>query len=435
MICNLNKENDMSSLKILNLATHDYGGAGIASIYINNQLNEAGFDSLLLVQDKRSDLNSVIRCKLHSRNPISSKIYKKWARAENKKCQKLESDYGLVKNGFFAFQSSYASARSILSQIGFTPDLILLHWVSYFITPSIISDLKKITGAKMAWLMMDNSPITGGCHYPLKCKGYQFECQNCPLFKIQNTIAQENLFLKQRLLPIDLEFWGTSSDVLRAEKSLLGRSRSVRTMLSPIDETLVSNDSKEKVRISLELPINRRIILIGCADLNDIRKGRDYLLSVLILLKERRPDWYSNVSLLLVGDNQSDIFKDIGYDVYALGRLSISELMRVYNAADFFLSTSIEDSGPLMINQSIAAGTPVVSFDVGVAKDLVFNTYTGYKAQLGDIEGLLCSVVEMLSLLEEKGNEIHDNCKKIFARKSSELSVLSCVDAIVSENR
>lgn len=425
----------MSSLKILNLATHDYGGAGIASIYINNQLNNAGFDSLLLVQDKKSASNSVVRCKLHSKNPISSKIYRKWARSENKKCRKLESDYRLVKNGFFAFQSSYASAKLILSQIGFTPDLILLHWVSYFITPPIISDLKKMTGAKIAWLMMDNSPITGGCHYPLKCNGYQFECQSCPLFQVQNTIAQENLSSKLRLLSDDLEFWGTSSDVLRAKKSALGKLRNVRTMICPIDEALISNDSKEAVRVSLGIPIDKRIILIGCADLNDIRKGQEYLLSVLILLKEREPDWYSNVSLLLVGDNRSDIFENIGYDVHALGRLPISELMRVYNAADFFLCTSIEDSGPLMINQAIAAGTPVVSFDIGVAKDLVFSAHTGYKAELWDIEGLLCCVVEMLSLLEEKGKEIHDNCKELFAKKTSELSVLSCVNAIISKNR
>lgn len=423
----------MSSIKILNLATYDYGGAGMASICINDLLNVAGFESKLMVSEKKTELPNVVKCRLYSKNPISSKMYRMWARAENKKWRKIVSDYGFINKTVFAPQSSYASAKSILSQLGFIPDLILLHWVSYFITPVIINELKKMTGAKVAWLMLDNSPITGGCHYPFKCVEYQFKCENCPLFRIKNTLAQEHLSFKLKLLPKDLEFWGTSSDVLRAKKSALGKLRNARAMLFPINESLISNISKEESRMLLRLPMDRKIILIGCTDLNDIRKGGEYLLSTLILLRERYPEWYSNVSLLLVGDNQSESFGNIGYEVYALGRLSLSELMRAYNAADFFLSTSVEDSGPLMINQAIASGTPVVSFNIGVAEDLVFNGKTGYKAQLGDIEGLLHCVVDMLSLLEQKEDEISCNCRHLFKEKSSELSILSCIQSVMSK--
>lgn len=423
----------MSSLKILNLATHDYGGAGVASTYINDLLSAAGFVSKLMVWDKKSDLNDVIRCRLHSKNPISSKIYRKWARSEDKKWRRFTSDYGFIEKVVFDPQSSYASAKSILSQLGYTPDLILLHWVSYFITPSIINDLKRLTGAKIAWLMLDNSPITGGCHYPFKCVGYQQKCASCPLFKVQNSLAEEKLSLKMKLLPEDLEFWGTSADVLRVRKSALGKLRDGRAMLFPIDESLVSNASKEEVRVLWGIPKDKKIVLVGCTNLNDVRKGGEYLLAILILLKERYPEWYSNISLLLVGDNQAEIFENIGYEVYALGRLPLSELMQAYNAADFFLSTSVEDSGPLMVNHAIASGTPVVSFNIGVAEDLVFNGRTGYKAHLGDVEGLLHCVVDMLSLLEPKGDEVSCNCKHMFKQKSSELSILSCIQAIMSK--
>lgn len=423
----------MNSLKILNLATHDHGGAGVASVYVNNLLNNSGCKSKLMVWEKKGESDDVIQCRLYSNNLISSKMYRKWIRTENRRWGKIVSDYGYVEKTVFDPNSSYTSAKSILRQIDFTPDLILLHWISFFITPHIINDLKKVTGAKIAWLMMDNSPITGGCHYPFKCEEYQLKCQTCPLFKVKNAIAQENLSLKMELLPLDLEFWGTSSDMLRAEKSALGKLRRVRTMVFPIDETLISKESKNEVRLSLKLPIDKKIILIGCTDLNDIRKGGEYLLSILVLLKERYPDLYSNVSLLLVGDCRSDIFENMGYDVFSLGRLSLVELMRVYNGVDFFLSTSVEDSGPLMINQSIAAGTPVVSFDIGVAKDLVLSSCTGFKAQLGNMEELLNGLVEMLLCLKQKESEMFINCKNIFARKSSELSLMSCVRAIMSK--
>lgn len=424
----------MNSLKILNLATHDYGGAGVASTYINDLLNDAGFESKLMVWDKKGNSSNIIRCKLHSRNPISSKLYRKWARNEEKRWSKVLSENGYIEKTTFDPMSSYASAKSILSQLGYVPDLILLHWVSYFITPSIINELKRLSGAKIAWLMLDNSPITGGCHYPFSCIGYQYKCCNCPLFKIHNSLAQENLELKLKMLPKDLEFWGTSSDVVRAERAVIGKFRIARTMLFPINVSMLSNASKSEARMIWKIPMDKKIMLIGCTNMHDARKGEEYLLSILILLKERFPEYYSNMSLLLVGDNQSEIFENIGYKVYSLGRLSLAELMHAYVAADFFLSTSIEDSGPLMINQSIASGTPVVSFDIGVAKDLVFNGKTGYKAQLGNIEGLLHCVVDMMSLSVEEERNFSNNCKSIYDQKTSELSIFSCIEAIMNKN-
>lgn len=72
-----------------------------------------------------------------------------------------------------------------------------------------------------------------------------------------------------------------------------------------------------------------------------------------------------------------EVIKDISIasnvNIIMPGFLSENELFEVYCAADVFMSTTIADSGPMMVNYSIACGTPVVSFPIGVAQDLVMH--------------------------------------------------------------
>ena len=44
------------------------------------------------------------------------------------------------------------------------------------------------------------------------------------------------------------------------------------------------------------------------------------------------------------------------------------------NACDFQLTTSFRESGPLVVKEAMACGTPIVSVDVGDVKDIIGNT-------------------------------------------------------------
>jgi len=78
-----------------------------------------------------------------------------------------------------------------------------------------------------------------------------------------------------------------------------------------------------------------------------------------------------------------------------------------------FLCPSIEDSGPLMINESIMCGTPVVSFDMGVAPDLVHTGKTGYRATLKDSEDLARGIYKLLNLSDTEYAQMSGNCREL----------------------
>ena len=54
------------------------------------------------------------------------------------------------------------------------------------------------------------------------------------------------------------------------------------------------------------------------------------------------------------------------------------ELSKVYQCSDFYLNTSIQDGGPMMINEALASGVPVITFPTQLAKEIIIDKQNGY---------------------------------------------------------
>jgi glycosyltransferase involved in cell wall biosynthesis len=81
-------------------------------------------------------------------------------------------------------------------------------------------------------------------------------------------------------------------------------------------------------------------------------------------------------------------------------------LSKAYQSADLFVSTSIQDSGPMMVNESIMCGTPVVAFEVGVVPDLVKDGVSGYRVPVMDTAALSKNMAKVLELNKQERNEL-----------------------------
>ncbi|MEG2163218.1 MAG: glycosyltransferase [Bacteroidales bacterium] len=421
-----------SGVKILNISSYDHGGAGIASVVFNDYLLANGCFSRLLVRDTDYKNKEVIHYKKKYFPYIAYRIRKKRYSILSRRWRHLKRDNKFKDIIVFDDQNSVASAKSILRQAGFRPDIIFIHWTHNFITPEMLFELKRLTDAKIVSVMMDNAVITGGCHYPFGCQGYVTGCNDCPLFGIKTDFPALILKKKEALYPKDMEFWATTSDCGRVEKSILGRERRAYPILFPINENVLPTASKQEIRDSYNITADRKLVMIGCTTFNimDNRKGYDYLISMLILMGERFSDIKKRVTLVLVGDNDEGILGKMGYDVLRFGYVPVDKLMELYKMSDLFLSTSIEDSGPLMVNQSIAVGTPVAAFNIGVAQDLIVDNETGFTADLYDFDALAIKIGEYLS--SDNGQNMGENCIAMFRKKSEEISPLIQLQRILN---
>lgn len=420
-------------IKVLNFNTYTEGGAALAAIAFNDRLNQLGFQSKLMVYEKDILHENVYEVPITSFSFWEKRVRRRSKRDWDKQKGRILSNTGFSGKISFSFDRELYSAKYLLEKAGFIPDIIIYHWITDFISIYNMHELSALSGARSAWMMMDNAPFTGGCHYPFDCIEYRNSCSPCPLFKDDHAIPYQLLMKKKELLPKDMYIVGTGGDCLRAKLSQCYEQEQILHFLFPVDsERFIPASSLLEVRSAFCLPVNKKVIFIGASDFGEERKGLGYLIAGLTLLRERYHLLAKKTVLLIAGKNVPDIFLSLGYDVFSVGRLSEDDLIKAYQVSDLFLNSSTEDSGPLMINQAIMCGTPVVTFELGVAYDLVHTGKTGYRAKLKDPLDLAIGIAQILSLSKVDADVYSKECRKLALSLTESIGISSLMNRIMS---
>ncbi|MDR1594118.1 MAG: glycosyltransferase [Prevotellaceae bacterium] len=376
---------------ILHITSTDLRGAGNAAAALNTVMNVRGYHSKLVVVFKTKNdpdiigfikpINRRIKILLDEIILIFHKIQ------TYMKAGKTDPDYYFYN---LDERKSNFSAKSVLRKIDFRPDAIFIHWVSNFINTATINELSKLTQAKMYWVMVDNAPITGGCHYPWTCKGYTTDCNDCPalLTASKKYIAQRNFRLKKENFPADMQVLTFSStDKLRAEKCNFYINRKASLIFLPINETVFRPIPKMQARKDLDLPLDKKIIFFAATDVNERRKGFAELQKALELFARKLQTAGEQITdyLLVTAGKKipvSNSFNSV--PMIYLGYLSEQDMVKAFNAATLFVCPTLEDSGPGILGQAMLCGVPTVAFATGSAVDMIQTGQTGYLAELGD---------------------------------------------------
>ncbi len=396
----------MAKKLILNLSTViNGGGAGNYALQNQRLLKKFGYDSYLVVKDKKNnEFENVIQYPDKRLRFVFPKL-KRWL-------------YRIVLNKFkfnekYYFYNRFEqincySASTILKLLPRKPDVIFIYWVSGFINSKLIKELEEQSKAKIYILMIDNAPLTGGCHYPWDCKGYQTNCDNCPAIsnRLVKNLARKNLVFKEKYKLSNASIvCATQTDYYRAKHSTLYNSTPSHMLFEIVDEDRFKPAvSKQSLKDYFNIKTDKKVLFFGATFLNEKRKGMSEFLQAINFIQN------DNVVLLIAGDAN---IGELSIEHIRVGYLSESELIKAYQVSDLFVCPSLEDSGPLMINQSIMCGTPVVAFNMGSAMDLVITGETGYRAILGDVYDLAKGIDFVLSLNEDESQKMSLKCREL----------------------
>ena len=310
---------------------------------------------------------------------------------------------------FYGLEFVPYTAKDILKKCpkGFVPDLITIHWSSRFITSKIVRDLYEMTKASIAYIFVDEAPMTGGCHYPVDCKNYLNGCNNCPALSRGKRLAAIQMKCKEdNLKGIPMYICGSPYDMKLAKNTNLFKDAVVIPSISLPSVTITDRTTARK---ELGLNNNSFVVMIGAAQLDDIRKGIIYTIKAINLVVEQIPD----LVVLVVGSKNSNLSKRLkDVKVHDLGYVDLDKLFLAFSAANCFLSTTIADSGPMMVNYSMAIGTPVISFPIGIAEDLVVHKRTGYLAEYKNVNDLKDGMLFLSAMNMEAQQRMSENCKQ-----------------------
>jgi glycosyltransferase involved in cell wall biosynthesis len=96
-----------------------------------------------------------------------------------------------------------------------------------------------------------------------------------------------------------------------------------------------------------------------------------------------------------------------------LGYVSSERLLSiVFSAADLCVVPTLQETGPLIVIESLACGTPVVGFPAGDMPDMVRAGYTGLLVPSGDSAALREGIRAMLARPERLA-EMRIKCRDV----------------------
>lgn len=366
-------------MNVLIVSTSDiHGGAAIAASRLMNALRASAVNAKMLVRDKRSDNENVIAVGNNHKNKWN--FY--WERGQiflnNRLARENLFDVSIANTGVSITDLSEFQQA----------DIVHLHWINQGMLS--ITEIQKIlaSGKKVVWTMHDMWTFTGICHHAGSCKNYEKMCGSCPYLVSASPrdISHETFLKKQKAYANGKITFVACSNWLEnlAKKSPLTKTHSLTSIPNPIDTSVYYPKDKTEVRKRLHLPDDKKIVLFAAVKASDPRKGMDYLAKASEIMAQHP----NNVLFLIAGNNGEELEKQLSLPTHSLGFVATDKMPEVYNAADVFVTPSLQENLPNTIMEAMACGTPCVGFDVGGIPEMISHGKNGYVAAYKNAEDL-----------------------------------------------
>lgn len=190
-----------------------------------------------------------------------------------------------------------------------------------------------------------------------------------------------------------------------------------------IDQRTYQPPSRAKARALLNIPDNRLVVCIAAQSLMDERKGAKYAIAALQANKVYNP------FVLLIGHQPSPqqqlALKLNEFDFKCTGYISErKELGVAYAAADLTMICSLQDNLPIIAQESMLAGTPLVGFATGGIPEITNNNETAWLAPTRDQTALNDALATAIKNPQNKGELAKQYILKHFSREQHVASLI-----------
>ncbi|MBP1950564.1 glycosyltransferase [Virgibacillus litoralis] len=307
------------------------------------------------------------------------------------------------------FGSKKSTQKFIAKVKELNPDVIHLHNIhGYFINIEILFDYLKEANKPVVWTLHDCWPFTGHCAY--------FDFVGCECWKVEGShrCSQKNSY------PASLLINNSRNNYERKRKAFTGVEN--LTIVTP-SKWLANLVKKSFLRdypvkvinngVNLEVfkptennfrekkNIKNKFIILGVASIWEERKGFEYFK----LISQRL---CKDEIIVIVGLTEKQR-NNLPSNIIGITRTNnIEELVEIYSSADVFVNPTLEDNFPTTNIESLACGTPIVTFNTGGSVECVYSD-CGFVVEKGNIEEL----IDKIKIVKEKRKSSYsEQCKK-----------------------
>lgn len=308
--------------------------------------------------------------------------------------------------GNYGFQSIRATSRLLAEMDRIAPDIVQLHNLhSHNIHLGQLFSYFKERKIKVFWTFHDCWAFTGYCpHYTMiGCDQWaKGGCRNCPQRKHYSWFFDRSRMLFERKKQL---FSGLDMIIITPSQWLADQVK--RSFLKEYPVKVINNGIELSVFYPRETDFRKqyclgsKYILLGVAFGWGRRKGLD----IFIRLAERLDP--EKFQIVLVGTDD-EVDKLLPPNVISIHRTeNQAQLAEIYSAADLFVNPTREDTFPTVNMESLACGTPVLTFRTGGSPEIIDET-TGVAVDCGDEGALMDAILR----IERERPFSGENCRK-----------------------
>lgn len=284
------------------------------------------------------------------------------------------------------------------------PDVIHLHNLhgNYIHLGMLFRFIKK-DKIPVVWTLHDCWTFTGQCpHFSFdKCEQWRAGCQNCSRYRLSKNVKHMYQWKKKMFTGIEKITLVTPSVWLSdlVKQSFL-KDYQVKVICNGINlENFqpTSSDFRKKQNI-----LKHQFMILGVAFDWGMRKGLD----VFIELAKRLD--HKQYKIVLVGTDDI-VDRQLPESIISIHKTeNQQELAGIYTVADLFVNPTREDNYPTVNMETIACGTPVITFDAGGSPECI-SGLSGCVIPNDDIDAL---EREIIRICNEKPYSAEDCVKQ-----------------------
>jgi glycosyltransferase involved in cell wall biosynthesis len=393
-------------IRVVHLNANSAGGAFVTAQRLNKALNAVGdvVSTHLVYTGQLGDYT------LWANNPFKKAIAFGLHAIEKLQFLQFEKN----KSVRFAFSHGRFGIDITKNPLFRNADIVHLHWINKgFISLAI---LEKILGSgkKIVWTCHDMWPFTGGCYHNRDCDRFQSGCGHCPYLKkpSENDLSASVFNYKAQMYSENaaIQFVTPSAWLAnKARESSIISNPQITVIPNGINLAEFQPHDREPMRKRLGILEDEKLLLFAAANLSNPFKG---FAEFNAMLDGLAAEYNGKVSVVIIGENKSDTQFSTTLPIQFTGYVSDSKIMAdLYNAADVYVTTSLEENLPTTIMESMACGTPVAAFSVGGIPEMIIHGKNGVLAKLKDSASLAKSIGNLFLMESAESIQMRADCR------------------------
>lgn len=373
----------------------EYGSTGRIAVDLSRAMTEAGIENYIFYGVGKSEYPLGIK--------FGNNLYLK---------SNIIKTRFLGKHGFY---SKLATKKMIEKLDEIKPDVIHLHNIhGHYINVEMLFDYIKKNKIRVIWTLHDCWSFTGHCsHFEyVGCERWKTGCESCKQLK---EYPKSLIFDRSKQSYADKKkaFCGVENMTIVTPSQWLSRLVG-ESFLRDYKTTVVNNGvdlnrfypmkSDMKKRLGIE---DKRMILAVSMGFGE-RKGYSFYSELSKGLSE-------DAVIVMVGVSKEQA-ESMPKNIIGIERTQNSEeLAMLYSEADAFLNLTLEDTFPTVNMESLACGTPIITWTVGGSPEIP-DEKTGIVLERLNMKEV-CDTVNSFKKTEEMSEECVKRARTCFDKK------------------